>query len=169
MVQVDHHEGGVAGGEGEPEHTAPGRRGHLRAGAVIVQIDTIIARGGRFRFVAEPGPVAGIRVLGVAGGRFHSSRAGHEEKVPEVRDARPAEVRQAEAHDRGFRVFVSGCGVVVGLVGVGADLDAAERDLRSGIDISESGRPHERVDIFHQFFRGNLRGQAGQHAGQKDG
>ena len=169
MVQVDHHEGGVAGGIREPEHAAARRRGHLRPGAVVAEFHGVVPRTGRFGAVAEAGPVARIRVLVGPGGRFHGPGPGDEQEVAEVRDARAAQVCEAEAHDRGFRVLVTRCDVIVVIIRVGADLDASERHLRSGIYIPEAGGSDERVDMAYQILRQGVDTQAGGHCGQEKG
>ena len=169
MVQVDHHEGGIAGGIGEPEHAAARGRGHLRPGAVVAQLDGVIPRAGGFRVMAEPRPVARIRVLGGPGGPFHGSRPGNEQEIAQVRDARPAQVREAEAHDRGLRIFVARRDVVVVIVRVRTDLDAAERHLRAGIHVPEAGGPDEGIDMAHKVLRRCAGRQAGRRRGQEKG
>ena len=54
---------------------------------------------------------------------------------------------QAETQQGRVVVLVAGGGVIVVAVGIGADLDATEGDLRAGIDIPEPGRSHEGIDI----------------------
>ena len=153
MVQVDHHERGIAGGVGEAQHAAPRGGRQLRPGPVVAQLHGIIPGSRGLRVVAEPRPVAGIRVVVGPGGRFHRPGAGDEQEIAQVRDARPAQVREAEAHDRGLRILVPCRDVIVVVVRVGTDLDASERHLRPGIDVSEAGGPDERIDIFHRVLR----------------
>ena len=100
--------------------------------------------------MAEAGTVAAVGVFVRAGGRFQRAGARHKEKVSQVGDAGTAEVRKAESHDGGLVVFVAGRHVVVEIVGVGADLDAAEGNLRAGIDISEAVSADEGIDIVDQ-------------------
>ena len=169
MVQVDHHEGGIAGGVRESEHAAARGSCQFRPGTVVAQFHGVVTRTGRFRAVAEAGPVARIRVLVGPGGRFGSPGPGDEQEVAEVRDARAAQVREAEAHDRGFRVLVARCDVVVVIIRVRTDLDAPERHLCSGIHVSEAGRSDERIDIPHQILCRCLDCQAGRHRGQEKG
>ena len=57
---------------------------------------------------------------------------------------------EAEAHDGRLAVFVAGSDVVVIVVGVRADLNAAEGHLGAGIDISEPVSPHERIHPVNQ-------------------
>ena len=49
-------------------------------------------------------------------------------------------------------VFVTGCRIVVFRVGIGADLDAAEGDLCTGVDIPVAVCADQGPDIFRQFL-----------------
>ena len=119
--------------------------------------------------MAEAGPVPRIRILVGTGRRLDRTSPRNEQEVPEVRDARTAQVRQAEPHDRGLRVLVARRDIIVVIVGVRADLDAAERHLRPGIHVPETGGADKRIDVAQMLFRGQADGQAGQQDCQKQG
>ena len=150
VVQVHGDPGFLGGRIGEAEHAAAGRGRHLCLRPIVREFHGIVAGGGPFPLMREAAAITAVGVLGLAGDGFYFAGAGNEEEIAQVRDARAAEVRQAESHDRGFAVLVSGRGIVIIIVGVRADLDAAEGHLRPRKYVPESVRPDERIDPVHQ-------------------
>ena len=75
----------------------------------------------------------------------------HEQKIAKVGTAGAGQMRQAETHDRRVVVGVAGARVPVRDVGVGTELDHAERRGRSGISVAllALGADH-RPDVIRQ-------------------
>jgi hypothetical protein len=138
VVQVHHHKGRIAGGIGEAEDAGKPAGGHFGLYAVIQELYAVITRRGGFLFVGEAGTVSAVGILVRSGGGADGTGPGHKEEVSQVRNARSAEVGEAEAHNRGLAVFVAGGDIVIIVIGVGADLDAAEGNLGAGIHIPET-------------------------------
>ena len=114
--------------------------------------------------MAEAGTVAAVRIRIRAGGAFQGAGSGNEEEVPQVRNTGAAKMREAKAHDGGLVVFVAGRHIVVKVVRIGANLDASERNLRTGIDIAEAVSADKRIDVTDEALlrKSGGAGQQGQ-------
>ena len=73
-----------------------------------------------------------------------------EQKITEIRNSSAAQVCQAEALHEGLGVLVSSGAIIVLVVGVRADLDAAVWQLCSRVHIPEPIRSHEHIHIINQ-------------------
>ena len=71
---------------------------------------------------------------------------------------------ETKAHNGGLVVFVASCHVVVKVVRIGAYLDSAERNLRTGIDIAEAVGADEGIDVADEALlrKSGGAGQQGQ-------
>ena len=139
MVEIYHHIGRIAGRIGETQDSAAAGGGHLGLHPVIQQVHAVVSGRCAFALVAEAGLIGG---------------AGHEEEIPQVRNAGAAEVRKAESHYGGTVVLVAGGNVVVEIVGIRAYLYASEGNLRPGIDVPEAVGADEGIHIIHQALLG---------------
>ena len=142
MVQIHHHKSIVAGRIGKAEDAAAVRRRHFRLDAAVLQQNTIITGVCPLLVVYEP---RRSRVLP------HSRK---EQEIAQVRDARSAQVRQAESLDGGLGILVAGCRIIILVVGIRADLDAPEGHLGTGVNVPEAIGPHKRIHVVYQTALG---------------
>ena len=138
MVQIHHHKSIVAGRIGETEDAATVRRRHFSLDTAVLQHHAIIPGMRPLLTVVEP---RRSRLLP------HSRK---EQEVSQVRDARSAQVRQAESLDGGLGILVTGCRIIILVVGIRADLDAPEGHLGTGVNVSEAVGSHKRVHVVYQ-------------------
>ena len=138
VVQIHHHKSIVAGRIGETEDAAAIGRRHFRLDTAVLQHHAIIPGMRPLLTVVEP---RRSRLLP------HSRK---EQEVSQVRDARSAQVRQAESLDGGLGILVTGCRIIIFVVGIRAYLDAPEGHLGTGVNVSEAVGSHKRVHVVNQ-------------------
>ena len=130
--------------------------------ARVVERDGIVA--GRGALVAETRTVAAVGIIRRAGVEPYLSRRGHHKNVAQIRMARAAEVRMAEAHDGlvavavARTIFIGALLIyavhVVGYgVGVGAELHRTEGDACPGEGVAHAVGADEGVDIVGRLLR----------------
>ena len=147
VVHVEQDEGVVGLGIGEAQHAAACRSSHLGLNTVVEQIDGIVVRRTPLSVVAVARAVTSVGSLVRARVEVDLTHPRHEEEVPEVGDSRAAQVVERKAEQRRTVVLVSGRGIVEVAVRIGAQLDAAERHLGSGIDVAVAVGPDQRADV----------------------
>ena len=153
MVQVDEDKRFLRFGIGEAEHAATQARGHFGLHPVVVQVYGVVIGRGLFAFVRVARAVAFVGILGCAGSELRLARAGHEEKVAQVGDARTAQVGQTEAHQRGVVILIARGRIVEAVVRVRAYLDTSEGNLGTGIDVAVAVGTHERIHVIDELLR----------------
>ena len=165
VVHVEQDEGVIGLGIGEAEHPAASRRGHLGLNAVVEQIDGIVVRRAPLAVVAVARAVTSVGLLVRARLEVDLTHPRHEEKVPEVGDSRTTQMVERKAEQRRTVVLVSGRGIVEVAVRIGAQLDAAERHLGSGIDVAVAVGPDQRADVVDAAQRvGRLASRSGSRS-----
>ena len=147
MPHVDKYEGVVGLGIGEAQDAAALRRRHLGFHAVVREVHAVIGGRAPLLVVAVPRSVTGVGVVVRTGFELDFPHARHEEEVAQIGNTRTAQMVERESHQRLVRVFVARGGIVIIVVRIGADLDAAERHLRPGIDVAEAVGADQRTDI----------------------
>ena len=105
------------------------------------------------RAVTFIGVFAGSRV------EFHLTGAGYKQEVAQIGDTRSAQMRQAETEDGSMVVFIAGCRIVIFRVCIRTDLDTAERNLCTGVDIPVTVCSNQRSDVICQFLTPGCSGQ----------
>lgn len=147
MPHVDKYEGVVSLGIGEAQDAAALRRRHFGFHAVVREVHAVIGGRAPLLVVAVPRSVTGVGVVVRTGFELDFPHARHEEEVAQIGNTRTAQMVERESHQRLVRVFVARGGIVIIVVRIGADLDAAERHLRPGIDVAEAVGADQRTDI----------------------
>ena len=132
--------------------------------AAVVERDGIVAGRGALALVAETRTVAAVGIIRRARVELDIPYRRHHQNVAQIRMARAAEVRMAEAHDGLVAVAVART-ILVGAflilpahvvgdgVGVGAELHRTEGDACPGEGVAHAVGADEGVDIVGRLLR----------------
>ena len=164
VVEVDKEPRFPRGVVGEAEHAGALGGSGLAVDVWVGEAQAVVVGRGLLFVVAVARAIALVGLLVGGGCELQLSVTGHKEEVAEVGDAGAAEVCEAEAKHCGMVVLVSGGGVVVVGIGVGADLNASEGHLCAGVHVAVSECADERIDILCQI---SVNGRSAQRHGRK--
>ena len=150
--------------EGIAVHARTRGRRQLGTHAAVVERDGIVARRGALALMAETRTVSAVGIIRRARVELDIPYRRHHQNVAQIRMARAAEVRMAEAHDGLVAVAVART-ILVGAflilpahvvgdgVGVGAELHRTEGDACPGEGVAHAVGADEGVDIVGRLLR----------------